>query len=197
MSSLILASGSSARQEILQNAGYNFEVIPADIDESTIQNQALDNGEKVENIAQILANEKAKHVSKIKPESYVVGSDQVLIFGGEIFSKSKTKEEAVERLKLFSGKVHYLVSAVSVYKNEEKLFSYADAVMMNCKNLSDENILNYSKIADDILTKCVGGYAFEGIGSKLFENIEGDYFTILGMPLLPLTNFLDSEGFGL
>ena len=115
----------------------------------------------------------------------------------DIFSKSKNKEEALERLQLFSGHTHYLVSAVSVYKNNKKLFSYADAAALICKKLSDESIINYCDQAGDVLTQCVGGYAFEDIGSRLFENVEGDYFVILGMPLLPLTNFLDSEGFAL
>jgi len=197
MSDLILASGSSARQAMLKNAGYDFTVMPADIDEEAIKNEALGGGEEVQNIAQILADEKAKHISESNAGKYIIGSDQILIFGGEIFSKSKNKIEAIDRLKLFSGHTHYLVSAVSAYKSEEKLFGYADAVALTCKNLNEERITNYCDQAGDVLTQCLGGYAFEEIGSRLFENVEGDYFVILGMPLLPLINFLDGEGFTL
>jgi len=197
MSKLILASGSAARQKMLRNAGFEFDVMPADIDEEKIKQDALLRDTPVQEIAALLANQKAKVISNENKEDYIIGSDQILIFGGNIISKSNNNDDAIKKLKLFQGKTHYLISAVSVYKNDEEIFSYADAVAMNAKELSNTQIENYCNNAGDALTQCVGGYAYESVGIRLFESIEGDFFTVLGMPLLPLENFLASEGFGL
>ncbi len=194
---LVLASGSTARQQMLKNAGYDFDVIPASIDEEKIINALIEKKENIKNISKFLANEKAKSVSKKHPDKYIVSSDQVLYMNDKIYSKVKNNIEAKDRLSFFQGKTHKLNSAVSVYKNEEEVFSFSDEASLEMKQMSESEIENYCHKTGDILTSCVGCYALEGLGIRLFQEIEGDYFTILGMPLLPLIQFLDSEGFKL
>jgi len=191
---LILASGSRSRQEMLGNAGYSFDIIPADIDEEFI---IKNSSEKIENISLKLAQQKAKFISQKKTENYIIGSDQVLIMNDKIYSKAKNYSEAVDRLKNFQGKTHFLHSAVSVYKNGEEMFSSHDTAELKMRTLNNTAIDDYCNKAGDVLTSCVGCYALESIGLRLFEEIKGDYFTILGMPLLPLCNFLDNQGFKL
>ncbi len=197
MSKLILASNSFARKEMLKKAGYDFEVMPADIDEETIKNNSLKHDNEIHDIAQILADEKAWSISKENKEDYIIGSDQILIFNGQIISKSKNKIEAFEKIKMFKGKTHYLISSVTVIKNEENLFSCTNGAALTMKDLSDIEIKKYCDKAGDILTQCVGGYAFEEYGIRLFSEVEGDYHSILGMPLLSLSKFLDTQGFTL
>jgi len=189
--SLILASGSFARQEMLHHAGYEFDIIPADIDEEKIASGLGEN----KNIALVLAKEKAKFISQQDKEKYIIGSDQVLMMNNKIYSKAKNKQEAKERLMEFQGKTHTLHSGVSVFKNNEELFSSIDSASLSMKAMTSDDLDRYCEQAGDVLTSCVGCYALEGLGSRLFDKIDGNYFTILGMPLLPLSNFLDAEGF--
>lgn len=195
-SKLILASNSEARQKMLKNAGYDFDIIPADLDEEQIIEDAKKTN-TLEYMSLVLAEEKAKAVSLKFPKNFVVGSDQTLIFRKQICSKVKTKEEAIERLNLLQGRVHYLNSGVAVYKDGEKLFTFNESAELKMRKMTADDIKIYCNFAGEILTNCVGCYALEGYGIRLFEEVDGDYFTILGMPLLPLSNFLDNEGFGL
>ncbi len=194
---LILASGSAARQNMLSQAGYSFDIIAADIDEEKIIENLIKEKESIGDISTHLANAKAKFVSKKHSDKYIIGSDQLLYIGDKVYSKAKNKLEAQERLKEFQGKTHTLNSAVSVYKNGENLFSFKDEANLTMKLMSAVEIESYCDNAGDILTSCVGCYALESPGIRLFKDIKGDYFTILGMPLLPLIQFLDNEGFGL
>jgi septum formation protein len=196
MLDLILASGSKARQEMLSNAGYNFDVMPADIDEEKI---IKDNLEKlhIKKMALSLASAKAQLVSQNNLNSFIIGSDQILSMNGRLYSKAKNIEEAKLRLREFQGKSHKLYSAVSLYKDNKEIFSYCDKATLIMRSLSDKDIDNYCEKAGDVLTLCVGCYALESHGVRLFERIVGDYFTILGMPLLPLVGVLNKEGFTL
>lgn len=193
---LTLASQSLSRQKMLKNAGYNFDIYPADLDEEKIIEEKFPYTSP-ENISLILAQEKAKKISTIKTENYIIGSDQVLFFNNEIFSKAKDKDEAIEKLKILQGKEHRLISSVSVYKNNVELFSVTDSATLKIKDLTHEQIVNYVDKAGDVITSCVGFYALETLGIRLFEKIQGNHFTILGMPLLPLSLFLDKQGFEL
>lgn len=190
MSKLILASGSEARQTMMRNAGVVFDVVPADIDEEAVQ----DSGNNPTSISMLLSMKKALAVSIKYPEKYIIGSDQVLSMKNIIYSKAKSKKEARERLSAFSGSEHMLTSSVAVVKNSKLIFDYTDTAYLKMKTLSEEKIDTYIASAGDVLTQCVGCYAIEERGITLFEEIKGDYFTILGMPLLPLLNFLDMEG---
>lgn len=191
---LILASQSLARQTMLNNAGVDFQAIPADLDEEKIMVDLDEEGASATNICLQLAKEKALFISRDNNDEFVIGSDQILTLDDKIYSKAKDKEEAIERLLELQGQEHFLTSAVCVAKNDKILWHKTDAVALKMKNMTHDQITNYADRAGNILTSCVGAYAIEGLGVQLFEDIRGDYFTIMGMPLLPLLNFLEKEG---
>jgi septum formation protein len=188
---LILASQSRARQMLLGNAGISFEAVPADIDERAVQkNSGLTSpGE----IANLLAREKAKFVSSKNPGRYVIGADQTLALGERLFSKPSGRAQAAEQLRLLAGNSHALHSAVAVARDGKIVFADVSVATMTMRKLSDSEIEAYLDAAGEAVTTSVGAYQLEGLGVHLFERIEGDHFTILGLPLLPLLAFLRSE----
>ena len=188
---LILASQSRARQMLLANAGIHFEAVPADIDERAVQQASglLTPGE----IAALLAREKALDVSRGQPGKYVVGADQTLALENRLFSKPSGRAAAVEQLRDLAGRRHELHSAVAVVRDGEILFENTDIARMAMRPLSGTEIRTYLDEAGDTVTSSVGAYQLEGLGVHLFERIDGDHFTILGLPLLPLLAFLRSE----
>jgi len=188
---LILASQSRARQMLLTNAGISFETIPADIDERAVhKNSGLSvPGE----IAKLLAQEKALWVSRQKPGRVVVGADQTLALGGRLFSKPTGRAAAAEQLRLLAGKRHELHSAFAVARNGKIMSADVNIAGMTMRPLSESEIEAYLDQAGEAVTTSVGAYQLEGPGVHLFERIEGDHFTILGLPLLPLLAFLRSE----
>ena len=189
---LILASQSRARQMLLANAGISFDAIPADIDERALQkNSGLSApGE----IAGLLAREKACFVSSKNPGRYVVGADQTLALGNRLFSKPAGRTQAADQLRLLAGHTHELHSAVAVARDGKIVFSDVSVARMTMRRLSESAIESYLDQAGQAVTTSVGAYQLEGLGVHLFERIEGDHFTILGLPLLPLLAFLRSEG---
>ena len=187
-SPIILASGSRARNEMLTNAGLEFQKISADIDEdSIIQNMQ---GESPAAIASKLADEKALHIAAQNPDASVIGSDQILELNGEIFQKAPDLDAARKKLKTLRGKTHHLISSVSVAKNDEIIWRDTDTAALTMHNFDDEFLEAYLNAARDDILSCVGAYAFEKHGAWLFKSIDATYFTILGMPLLPLLAFL-------
>lgn len=192
MSNLILASKSAARIEMLTRAGLHFEIVPADIDEAGVKKAY--NGELPELLAGELAFQKARRVSEYHKGATVIGSDSILTAAGQLLSKAKDKNDAREKLIFLRGKTHRIISAVSVCRGGAEIWSHVDHADLTMKPFADDFLDRYIDGAGDILTTCVGAYAIEEYGIRLFENIEGDYFTILGMPLLPLLNFLEKEG---
>lgn len=197
MSKLILASQSKVRQKMLKSAGFDFEVQPASIDERKLEKNMTEDNFSFEDVAQYLADSKALHIAGKDNSNLVIGSDQILVFEEQIISKAMTKEIAVDRLKQFRGKTHTLISAVSVARYSEVIFQDVQRASLTMRDFDDEFLKRYVESAGDVLTSCVGCYALEQTGAQLFEKIDGDYFTILGMPLLPLIGFLQVEGFGL
>jgi len=189
---LILASQSRTRQMLLANAGISFEAVPADIDERALQrNSGLSApGE----IAGLLAREKARFVSSKNPGRYVAGADQTLALENRLFSKPAGRAQAAEQLLLLAGRTHELHSAIEVAHDGKILFSEVSIARMTMRQLSGEEIRNYLDTAGDAVTTSVGAYQLEGLGVHLFERIEGDHFTILGLPLLPLLAFLRGQG---
>jgi septum formation protein len=189
---LILASQSRARKMLLANAGISFDAVPADIDERLLQkNSGLSApGE----IAGLLAREKACFVSAANPGRHVVGADQTLALGNRLFSKPAGRAQAAEQLQLLAGQTHELHSAVAVACDGKILFSEVSVARMTMRPLSGEEIATYLDAAGDAVTTSVGAYQLEGLGVHLFERIEGDHFTILGLPLLPLLAFLRGQG---
>jgi septum formation protein len=189
---LILASQSRARQTLLANAGIPFKAVPADIDERALQtNSGLSSpGE----IAGLLAREKAQFVSSKNPGRHVVGADQTLALGSRLFSKPAGRAQAADQLRLLAGHTHELHSAVAVARDGKIGFCDVSVARMTMRRLSESEIENYLDQAGEAVTTSVGAYQLEGLGVHLFERIEGDHFTILGLPLLPLLAFLRGEG---
>ncbi len=189
---LILASQSQARQALLGNAGIAFEAIPAEIDERAIQRASglSAPGE----IAAVLSREKAVSVSLRHPGRFVVGADQTLALGEQLFSKPAGRAEAAVQLRALAGRTHELHSATAVAHDGAVLFEDISIARMTMRPLDGAAIRAYLDAAGDAVTASVGAYQLEGLGVHLFERIEGDHFTILGLPLLPLLKFLRGRG---
>src|SRR5665213_3149104 len=190
-SPLILASQSRARQTLLANAGIAFEAVPADIDERAVQqaSRLTAPGE----IAALLAREKALAVGMRRPGRFIIGADQTLALGFNLFSKPADRAQAGEQLKALAGQTHELHSALAVARDGEILFEMTACSRMTMRQLGLAEIDAYLRDAGDAVTSSVGAYQLEGLGVHLFERIEGDHFTILGLPLLQLLAFLRSE----
>ena len=189
---LILASQSQVRQTLLANAGLSFEAKPAAIDERTIQQSS---GLTVASeIAARLAYEKALYVSLRSPGRYVVGADQTLECDGRLFNKPVGRAGAVEHLRALSGRTHTLHAGVAIVRDGKSLFEDVSVARMTMRELSEDTIEAYLDAVGDAVTASVGAYQLEGLGVHLFSLIEGDHFTILGLPLLPLLAFLRGQG---
>jgi septum formation protein len=188
---LILASQSRARQALLSNAGIDFEAVAADLDERALQkNSGLSAPGEV---AVLLARAKALAVSSRQPGRFVVGADQTLALGTNLFSKPAGRAQAAEQLRALAGRAHELHSAVAVARDGKILFAEVATARMTMRRLGEPDIEAYLDEAGEAVTTSVGAYQLEGLGVHLFERIEGDHFTILGLPLLPLLAFLRSE----
>jgi nucleoside triphosphate pyrophosphatase len=188
---LILASQSRARKMLLANAGIAFEPLPADIDERAIQeNSGLS---APADIALLLARQKALFVSSQRPGRFVIGADQTLALGDRLFSKPGGRDQAAEQLRALAGRVHELHSAVAVAQDGEILFADTSVARMSMRPLREDVINAYLDQVGGAVTTSVGAYQLEGLGVHLFERIDGDHFTILGLPLLSLLAFLRRE----
>lgn len=189
---LILASQSKSRQALLQAAGIPFEAIPADIDERWIQ---ADSGLRdPAAIAALLARSKALHVAAQRPGRVVVGADQTLALLDRLFSKPQGRAQAADQLRALAGRTHELHSAVAIVRDGRILHEHVAVARMTMRNMSDRAIETYLDAAGAAVTTSVGAYQLERLGVHLFERIEGDHFTILGLPLLPLLAALRGIG---
>ena len=188
---LILASQSAVRKSLLVNAGIAVETVPADIDERAIQQTSglTEPGR----IAGLLAGEKATFISAKYPGRYVVGADHTLALGEQLFSKPADRAAAAAQITTLSGQAHALHSAVSVVKDGVILFSHVSVARMTMRPLTEREIAAYIEEAGNAVTSSVGAYQLERTGVHLFDRIDGDHFTILGLPLLPLLGFLRSR----
>jgi septum formation protein len=189
---LILASQSRARQMLLASAGISFESVPAGIDERAIQEASGLSAPR--DIAALLAREKSSFVSARRPGQYVVGADQTLALGTRLFRKPAGPGQAAEQLRMLAGRRHELYSAVAVARDGKILFEEVAIARMTMRRLKEAEIDAYLDEAGEAVTSSVGAYQLEGLGVHLFEQIEGDHFTVLGLPLLALLGFLRSEG---
>jgi septum formation protein len=189
---LILASQSPARQSLLTNAGIAFEAIPAEIDERAIQ--CASGLSSPSQVAALLAREKAVSVSLRHPDHFVVGADQTLILGERLLSKPAGRAQAAAQLQALAGQSHELHSATAVACGGEILFENVSIARLTMRPLDDAAISAYLDAAGAAVTTSVGAYQLEDLGVHLFDRIEGDHFTILGLPLLPLLKFLRSQG---
>jgi septum formation protein len=190
---LILASQSRVRHILLANAGIECEVVPAAIDERAIQQQS--GLKRPAEVATLLALEKARAVALRHPDRVVLGADQTLALGDRLFDKPKGRLEAAAQLRALCGNTHELHSAIALISKDEVLDQRVSAARMTMRPLTDQAIEKYLDAAGAAVTGSVGAYQLEGLGVHLFERVEGDHFTILGLPLLLLLPILRDKGF--
>lgn len=191
---VILASGSEARAKMLANAGVVFELDPASVDEAAVKSAMKISGANCAEAAEALAATKAQQVSRRHPGSLVIGADQMLLFDDAWLDKPASIADARRQLKKLRGSKHELVSAVCVVNDGIVIWHHVDRARMTVRPFSEAFLEQYLEKMGEGIFATVGGYAVEGIGAQLFSGIEGDYFTILGMPLLPLLDFLRGHG---
>ncbi|MBV2142032.1 Maf-like protein [Falsochrobactrum sp. TDYN1] len=190
---LILASKSPFRSALLKNAGIEFSGESADIDERAVEAPLYKSGASPEDVALVLAEAKALDVSARHPDTVVIGCDQTLSMGDEIFHKPADMDAARRQLLKFSGQTHHLNSAVVLVKNGGTLWRHVSVARMTMRDLDPGFVGRYLGRVGDIALASVGAYQVEGSGIQLFERIDGDYFTIVGLPLLPLLAELRKE----
>lgn len=190
---LVLASKSQVRGKILAGAGLRFETRPAQLDERAVEAQAgpLDAAAA----ARLLARKKAEAVAAALPGRLVLGADQTLARGNKRFGKPVDRTEAVKQLGELCGRTHELHSGLALVRDGAVLFDCVDTARLTMRDFSDRFLEDYLDLVGGAALASVGGYQLEGVGVHLFERVEGDYFTILGLPLLPLLAFLRDKGF--
>ncbi|RMB01837.1 Maf family protein [Eilatimonas milleporae] len=184
--SLILASGSRTRAKMLADAGLHVRVQPAAVDETPVKDGLLGEGAPPRDIADSLAELKARNISALYPEALVIGADQVLAVDGTVMSKSASRGDAAEQLASLAGRTHRLVSAVVLMRGYQVLWRFVDTATLAMRPLDASEIDTYLDRAGDAVLDSVGAYQLEGLGAQLFDRVSGDFFTILGLPLLPL-----------
>ena len=191
---LILASGSAIRAELLRRANVPFEILPATVDESAIKASLLAEGASPRDIADALAEAKARKIASKRPEVLVLGCDQVLEFDGTVLSKPATADDAIVQIQGLRGKRHDLHSAAVVYEGATPLWRHVGHARMWMRDISDAYAHDYVERNWESIRTSVGGYKIEEEGVRLFSRIEGDHFTILGLPLLQLLPWLTARG---
>ena len=193
---LILASASSGRASLLRGAGLEFEIQASGVDEGAIRRALETGGGEIEpgDVAEVLARAKAEAVSAARPEALVIGGDQVLALGGEIFEKPETIEAARDTLLRLKGRTHALHSAAVLARDGETVWSQVVSAHLTMRDVSPEFVGHYLAAAGDSVLTSVGAYRLESFGIQLFSEISGDYFTILGLPLLAVLEALRREG---
>ena len=192
---LLLASQSATRQQMLAAAGVTFETAAAPLDEEEAKAGLAAAGFEPRDMAEMLAELKAKSVPATGAGTLVIGADQVLeLEDGTTLSKAGSREEALAQLRLLSGGTHYLHSAAVVTEGSERIWGETETVAMDVRRLSDEFLQAYLDAEYEAVRFNVGVYRIEGMGAQLFEEIEGSHFAILGLPLLPLLDYLRDSG---
>ncbi len=191
---IILASSSPFRQAMLRNAGIDVEAQSASIDERAVEAPLKGSGASPEDVALVLAEAKALDVSEKRPGRLVLGCDQTLSLGDELFHKPADMDGARRHLLALSGKTHQLNSAAVLARNGATLWRHVGVANLTMRKLDPGFIGRHLAEVGQVALSSVGGYQIEAEGIQLFDRIEGDYFTILGLPLLPLLKFLRSEG---
>jgi septum formation protein len=190
---LVLASKSPSRRRVLENAGIPADIHPADIDERGVEAAAGPGG--ANEAARLLARAKALAVSTQMSGRLVLGADQTLALGQKRFSKPSGRAAALAQLQELSGQTHELHSAFALAQDGKIRFEHCDIARLTMRDLPAATIARYLDAAGEAVTTSVGAYQIEGVGIQLFECIDGDYFTILGLPLLPLLDWLRRNGF--
>lgn len=193
MAQIILASGSKIRADMLTNAGVDFVTRKSAVDEDATKARCREKGHDIGDIARQLAVEKAMAVSRSNLGSWVIGADQMLGLGSRSFDKPGTMAEAAQRLKGLSGKTHILYCAACVVRDGNVMWQALARPELTMRTLSEDDISTYLADAGEDILSSVGAYQLEGLGARLFRAVEGDYFSILGLPLLSLLAFLREQ----
>ena len=191
---IILASKSKVRALLLKNAGLSFVSVDAAIDEEQLKLSYIDAGYTPRDVADVLADMKAKKLSNRFPNQLVIGCDQILSFREQIISKAKNTNDLVHQLKVLEGNEHIVYSASVVYINNRPEWRFIGYANMTMRNLSDDFILKYVEDNWNTIQHSVGGYEIESAGASLFSKIDGDYFSVLGIPILQLIDYLINRG---
>lgn len=191
--SLILASGSAIRRKVLEAAGLSFEVDRPRVDEEAVKVGLRADGLKPRDQADALAALKALSVSN-RREGFVIGADQMLALGEETLDKPKDRAEAADHLRRMRGRDHHLICAACIAKDGAILWRHIETPRLRMRAFSDAFLEDYLDRAGEGVLDSVGAYQLEGLGAQLFDRVEGDYFSVLGLPLLPLLAFLREHG---
>jgi len=179
---------------MLRNAGVKVETVVARVDEDAIKSAYLADGAPARDIADALAEMKARRVAMHYPDALVLGADQVLVCEGKIFDKPKTVDAACQQLLHLRGKTHMLLSAVVIYQDAAPVWRFIGRAQMVVRDFSDEFLESYIAEQGTELLSTVGGYKLEGPGAQIFSSVQGDYFTVLGLPLLEVLGLLRTRG---
>ncbi|WEX77408.1 Maf-like protein [Sinorhizobium numidicum] len=193
-SSLVLASASPFRRALLENAGLSFQARAAEVNERALERPLEDSGASPVDVALALAEAKARDVARHFSGALVIGSDQTMSLGSRVYHKPKDMAEAADHLLSLSGKTHSLNSAIVLVRDTEVIWRHVSSAHMTVRPLSRAFVERHLERVGEKALASVGAYQLEGEGIQLFEKIEGDYFTILGLPMLPLLSKLRELG---
>ncbi len=191
---LVLASGSASRKALLTQAGLDFEVRAANVDEAAIKQSAIASGTSAHDAALLLAEFKAMRIARRDPEALVIGCDQLLVCDGRWFDKPSDIAEARSHLHALRGRSHSLVTAVLCQRGDQRLWHHVAQPRLTMRNFSDDFLEAYLQAEGAALTSTVGAYRLEGLGVHLFDKVEGEHAAVLGLPTLPLLGFLRQHG---
>ncbi|MBV8108073.1 MAG: Maf family protein [Hyphomicrobiales bacterium] len=187
---LVLASKSESRRALMTSAGLHAEIVAANIDERALERRFFTDGGSPEDLAAVLAEAKALAVSALRPEAYCLGADQTLTLGSTVMHKPRDFDEAAQSLAMLSGRTHRLISAFCVARSGASLVIDADCADLHMRTLDRQAIAAYLDLAGPLVLSSVGAYRIEGLGVNLFDRVEGDFATILGIPMFKLLAWL-------
>lgn len=191
---VILASGSATRAKLLRSAGIALQIDPPMVDEDSIKAAFQAEAKTAHELAEVLADLKAQRISPRHPHALVVGADQVLVCEDILFNKPETLSEARDQLLALRGKTHELITCAVVLLDDHRIWHKTDTAKLTMRNFTEAFLDDYLADMGDLALSSVGAYQLEGLGGQLFTEVKGDYFTILGLPLLPLMDVFRNYG---